>query len=564
LREGYVNVSVPGVEAPTTEPLRIEMKVARVLSGQVVGPEGEPVAGASVELIEERRTGRGGRSLSVQSLGSTDMEGRFRVSGPPPGSIILGIRAEGYAPHRIEGLQIPEDRDLEDVRIALARGSILDVRVLAAEGDPVANISVHVSSAEEAGEEGERLASMSPGSSSRCRTDLAGRCRLTVGKPGTYTVEASRSGSAVSALVKAVPGGTPVELRFPSGSEISGRVIGEDGAGIAGAGVSLQEETGRFSLGIGAGLDGTFVFPLIPDGNYRLTADWEDLVTEPRVLSVAGRSLRGLELRLNQKKEEKGRESLTGRLLGLTPEELRGTTLGIVSLSGGFYAAEPDREGMYRFERLEPGEWTVQAGTSDGRQAQGSVQILPGAGETTLDLEFQKGFTLAGRVLLDGKPLPGGDVQAWGMERSVAYTRTAHDGSFKLAGLTAGMATLVVMGSQGFAGTQAFQVTEDQEVSIALSTGRLSGQVLAATGEPVEDATVVLDAWIAELGTSISAPGARTGADGSFEIPRLGTGTYKIKVLKEGFVTTEATAEVTTGGGGPPVEILLKPRKGPS
>jgi protocatechuate 3,4-dioxygenase beta subunit len=484
------------------------------------------------------------------------------VSGPPPGSIILGVEAEGYAPRRIEGLQILEDRDLEDVRITLSRGSVLDVRVLTAEGDPLANVSVYASPAEEAGEEGGRLAAMFPGSSSRCRTDLAGRCRLTLEKPGIYQMEATwQSASSVTALTKAGPGVTPVELRFPSGSEISGRVIGEDGAGVAGAMVDLQEETGRFIIGIGTGPDGTFAFSMIPDGNYRLKANLEGLATDTRVLTVAGRSVQGLELRLGP--EEGGRASLTGRLLGLTPEELRETAIGIFNARGDSQTAQPDRQGAYRFERLEPGEWSVLANMSDGRLAQGTVRIPPGAGETTLDLEFQKGFALAGRVLVDGKPLSGADVQALGMERPVAFTRTAYDGSFKLAGLTAGPVTLVVVGRQGFAGTQALQVTEDQEISIALSTGRLAGRVLSETGEPVEDATVVLDAWIAALGTSVSAPGARTAADGTFEIPRLGAGTYKVKVLKEGFAPAEITVRISPGGVGPVVEVSLKPREGP-
>src|SRR5215216_3920494 len=85
---GYVDASVPGVEAPTAEPLKIEMRVARNLSGQVVGPEGEPVAGASLAWRREVRESDsigysfGSSSLGgAQPLGVTGADGRFRVSG---------------------------------------------------------------------------------------------------------------------------------------------------------------------------------------------------------------------------------------------------------------------------------------------------------------------------------------------------------------------------------------------------------------------------------------------------------------------------------------------------
>lgn len=69
-RAGYVDALLPGVQAPTSEPLKVEMSVARNLSGQVVGPEGEPVAGASVAWAREVRTSYAvGPTFSSGSLG---------------------------------------------------------------------------------------------------------------------------------------------------------------------------------------------------------------------------------------------------------------------------------------------------------------------------------------------------------------------------------------------------------------------------------------------------------------------------------------------------------------
>jgi hypothetical protein len=549
---GYADTSLPGVQAPTTEPLRIEMKVARNLSGQVVGPEGEPVAGASLTRVEAIRRA-GGWGGSMEPLGTTDADGRFRVSGLSSGPVSLQVTAEGYAPRSIEGLQIPEDKDLEDVRITLSRGSVLDVRVLTAEGEPVAGAWVHTSPEERL----DRPNPMFLDQPGRDRTDSAGRCRLTLPEAGTFQVSASGPGSSAMARVTAGPGVTPIELRFPAGAEVSGRVIGEDGTGIAGASIHLEQAGNR--RGTNTGPDGTFILSTVPDGVYRLKATWKELTTDSLDVTVAGSPVRGLELRLDRPAER--RAVLTGHLLGLAPEELLQTRVNAHKKEGGeLQSTSPNREGVYRVEGLEPGEWEVSAWVS-GRQAHGAVQIPAGAVEATLDLEFRKGFNLTGRVLVDGKPLPGAEVEAWGKEHSVTSAHTAYDGSFVIRGLAAGTVTLVIASTQGLAGSREVHVTEDQEVSIALSTGRLSGRVFAVTGEPVEDAAVTVDAWIPALQTSVSAPGARTGADGAFEIPRVCAGTYKITVLKEGFTPAEATAEVPPGGSSPLVEVVLKPRE---
>lgn len=550
--EGYANASLPGVEAPTAEPLRIEMKAIRTLSGQVVGPAGEPVAGASLNLLDELRIGHRA-SWGSRLLGRTDEVGRFRVDAPPSDSILLEVSAEGYAPRRVEGLQIPEDGELANLRITLSRGGVLDVRVLNREGVPVVDAWVRVSPA----------AGPAPGATGESKrpTDSTGQCRIIVPEAGVYEVTAEASGAAAVASVRVVPGPevTPVELRFSSGVAVSGRVIGEDGAGTAGAAVSLDDETGR-GPGTTTAADGSFVFPLVFDDDYRLRARWEDFQADPLDVTVAGSPVQGLELRLRLHKPEKGRASLTVRILGLTPEEIPKVRITASGPDSPTRYGRPDSDGVHRFERLRPGSWYVTA-TAGDREAHGTVQIPDGAAQAALDLVFRKGLTLTGRVLVDGAPLSSGSVDAWSQDNYIVSARTAHDGTFTLGSLAAGPVTLLIAGSQGFAGLHTVQLTEDQEVALSLVTGRLAGRVLTATGEPVEGATVSLEAWLPDFGGPVSAPGGRTGADGAFDIPGLGAGPYQIKVRKEGFVPAEATAEVPAGGSSAPVSVVLRPRE---
>jgi hypothetical protein len=412
-RAGYVDASLPGVHAPTTEPLKVEMTVARNLSGQVVGPEGEPIAGASVAWAREVRTSyavgptfSSGSIGGARPLGTTDSDGRFRVSGPPPGPVDLFVAAEGYASRRI-GLQLPEDRDLENVKITLEPGILLEVQVLDAEGAPVPDAWVHAEPEDLAfGTESPRFQSVD------ADTDSSGRCRLTLSKPGVYLVDEATQNAVQRVVVE--PGARRVEVLL-----------------------------------------------------------------------------------------------------------------------------QPDRS-------LKPSPAEVEPGLID-RMRGSFIEGPP-----------RKGSTLTGRILMDGKPLSGGEIEVHGESAAFGPSYIAHDGTFTIQGMPAGTSILVITNSNGFVGTHTVSLTKGQSLSIELLTGRLSGRVASATGEPVEDATVTVDAWIPAIRGVVSAPGGRTGPDGTFEIPRLGAGTYKIKISKAGFAPAEATAEVPAGGGSPPVEIFMK------
>jgi protocatechuate 3,4-dioxygenase beta subunit len=555
---GYVEASLPGVEAPTQEPLQIELKAARSLSGRVTGPEGEPVADASLNWFQSE----GGGGYSSRSLGTSDADGRFQVTGFPPGPLSLVVSAEGYVPRQIEGLQIPGDREPEELQITLQRAITLEVRVLNAEGEPVPDARVFAQPvAQGMRVEEDRLPPffLSPhfARQGSDRTDVAGRCRLTVPKPGSYWVSASRQGPAVRTQVTARPGSNAVEIRLPAGAEVSGRVVDENGAAIPRAHVRLQQSQ-ELQQRTWSGADGAFVFAEMPDGEYRLTAILEGLASEELAVTVAGRPVRGLELRLDR---QRSGATLSGHILGLSPEEVSGLRVEAFRTGEFPLSTRANREGAYRFEKLSQGEWRIQTHTFDGRSAQETVEIPPGVPTMELNLEFQAGLTLTGRVLVDGVPLSEAGIAVHSKETFRSGTQTAYDGTFRLRNVSSGPVTLVISGPQGLGGVRKLTLTESQEIKIELTTGRLTGAVVLATGEPVEDALVRLQAWLPDHQFLFGESVARTGPDGTFEVPRLGTGTYKIKISKGGFAPAEATAEVRAGGSSAPVAIVLKPQQ---
>lgn len=548
---GYLDTSLPGVTAPTEEPVRIEMKVAHTLSGQIVNPEGEPIPEAQVTRVEESAIGRGRSSFQ---LGTTDAEGRFRVTGLPSGTVDLAVTAEGYAHRRLKAIQIPETGEPEELRIVLDRGAVLEVRLMDADGRPVSGAMVHASPESRPNLE-EDEGPLWPHSLFQ-RSDSQGRCRIQAPAPGIYKVHASKETRSATERVEVGPGVTPVELRFPPGVEVSGRVLTPEGSPAVGARVLFrQEDDGRGGPSAPVGADGAFLIQGLPDGEYRLVAqDRDGRSSRPVDLPVAGRSITGLELVIDQPSE---RVTLSGRVSGPPPEALRGIRVMAIPSTPPHWdrTTETGAGGEYRLEQLEAGEWTVRAMNPYG-EAEGKVRLDPGV-PTVLDLEIAPGLTLSGRVLVDGAPLSGAQIQVRHRQgERGGYESTAYDGTFKIPGLRPGPQVLLVANDRGLGGSRTFELKESRELLVEISTGRLQGRVVAESGEPLEDTEVRIEGVVPGTELSFMTPGARSGQEGIFEV-RLGAGQYKIRVQKPGFGPFETTVEVPPGGE-VPVEIPLQ------
>ncbi|HEX3555989.1 MAG TPA: carboxypeptidase-like regulatory domain-containing protein [Thermoanaerobaculia bacterium] len=558
--DGYVPLQVPGVEAPTREPLHLALKAARGLVGRIVGPDGEPVADADLTRVEELRWSTGGTgemSASESPLNTTtDARGLFRLTGLEPGALDLRVAAQGYATRTVRGVSIPQDRDLEGLEIVLDRWHAFRVRVLSPTGEPVAYAMVN---AEPDPPHPPRPADMDllSGSVGFGHTDEQGTGLVEVPAPGRYRLTVRVELRTTSFFAQAGRGTTPVELRLSKGYEISGRVTDPQGRGLAGVALLFQGTQG--SLQAATGEDGSFALQDVADGSFSLTAQKQGFLQSggPHEVTVEGRDVHGLEVELS----EGDGASLTGRLLGLSSEEILQTEVRATSSSGWQAMAEVTADGQYRIRDLSPGDWQVVASIQpENRSVQAAARIEAGASESLLDLDFGKGATLSGRVLLDGAPLAGAEVVMLSTSGNHATARSAYDGQFQLRGLKPGPAFLMIIAARGALGyDRTVEIDGDGDLTIEIQTGVLRGQVSAeATGEPVTDATIRIQRTQQGPASFLSTPGARSGEDGTFET-RLAAGAYKVTVQKAGYAPAEATAEVRPGAAGSLIEIRLKP-----
>lgn len=555
-RFGYVPADAPGVEAPTAAPLRIELRPARSLELRVLDPERRPVAGAQISQVEVQETGIGASissSWSASGLGETDEEGRAVLSELEPGELRLLVQAQGYRPAELNGLRIPEEGESEPLEISLETGVALEGRVLDGRGEPVAGAHLRVFPSETVQQPGPMLSAMT-------RED--GQYRFDGMGAGKHRVEAEHwpSQRRIQEEIELGDSGTHhLDLKLPAGVAVSGRVLDEHGEPMPGAWVMLTPaDSPEPGLPASSSTGGAFRFEAIPDGVYQLRAGSRDhlLMTEPDEVSVAAREIEGLEVRLGRG------ATITGRILGAAEEDLSNLHLvahpqgGGEVARGGFVAS-----GVYRFPPLIPGSWRVTAMLPSGRSASRTARV--GAGEeVVLDLEMPSGLTLSGRVLLDGKPLPGAQVSGFlrlGSESEMGEgpgTTTRHDGSFALRGLRPGRLALAVFARDIFH-SRSLDLAADQEITIEILTGQLSGHVLSATGEPIEGATVALRGEDARSGIWSEATQTSTGTTGAFDIPRLAAGSYRITVTREGFGPAEQVVTVTPGGTAE-VQVVLE------
>lgn len=135
---------------------------------------------------------------------------------------------------------------------------------------------------------------------------------------------------------------------------------------------------------------------------------------------------------------------------------------------------------------------------------------------------------LSGQVVDERGPVPGVTVQAEGVLRVTPAVSDVR-GHFRLEGLCPGRYVLTASHAERYARQElSLEMGLDRE-SVALVLGpsvRLSGRVTGSSGQPIEDAEVLVFSEVPR-----SRVEARTDARGAFLFERLAVGTYTVMVV---------------------------------
>jgi protocatechuate 3,4-dioxygenase beta subunit len=564
-KDGYVEGTAGGVDIPAAGPVRIVLEPGVRIAGRVVSGDGKPVADAMVATFSgEGGTGLMGMRGLRRGMSGTDEQGRFELTGIEPGKLVLRASAPGYlaGEARVEAVagQTPEE-----VRIVLRTGAVVTGKVVGPDGAPVAGAEVRVV-------QGSREDMFFSFGEAGARSDGEGIYRLAGIEEGRRSIAATHQDfqRAVRELdVRA--GENRLDLRLGRGYPVSGRVVDSGGRPVADARVSLDNPGFGYdsddSQLAASGADGSFQFPSVAPGTYTLRARKDGYAPAelPEPLQVAVAPVTDLELRLATGGTIRGRIRGLGfeQLVGVSVFAIRAEALGLGG--GGSSTGVVDFEGAYSIGGVAPGEWVVMAMSGSG-SARGKVTLPEGTPEVTLDLEFGGGFTLSGRVLRAGEPMPGLQVMANGADvGSNAMGSTGSQGEFRLEGLEAGQYVVAAMDYRtGIRHTEEVEISGDREIVIELPTQRVSGRVLDATdSSPIGGAAVVLQKTEGDDGLmGYGSPSASTDPSGAFTMSGVPEGTWRAVARKEGYAPAEATVEVRPGADVGGVQLSLSPGAG--
>lgn len=599
-------LDLPAGETP--QPLRITLDEGGVVEGLVLAPDGKPLAEArvahqpslDVPMLGEMSSQLGADHLAMvaQDGPTTDTNGHFRLTGLADEGEFLVIAAHpDYSVGIARGVRMGD----RDVKITLPSLGSLRGRVTVAEGEPpVGAFTVAVLRTA-------FLVMRTPVRQQVFAGTPDGAFSIDRLAPGNYTLQVSADGhSDVQKDIEIKAAELDVgELQLPRAATIAGTVQDEDGKPIAFALVRRRQGAladnpmmamfGGGSRQARSDAQGRFRLSPMPPGRLQLLASAEGFASgrSERLQLTAGQELGDVVITLGHG------GSIRGKLL-VGPGQASDEFLLMAQEQGtqASQMAPIAADGTFTFHNLDPGQYTVQAMPQDLMRGMGQADWKPGqamkfgdmfqkitehvvsqrcavrAGETsevTLDAsEVAVGMRWTLRVLLGGKPLHEGMVEATTLADGRVRIAVLQDGEAVFGGMHAGLQRLQVRSGLTMAPVgqpQDIELPSGRDTfaaSIALPAGDLHGRVVdATTGEPLRAALVrLLHDGKREQDDALGL--ALTDGTGQFRFSGLADGSYSL-IATEGMFAANGSASrrdgirVSSGQTGEPIELRAQP-----
>ena len=563
-------ISEPGQVVERT----IELSHGSSLSGVVLTPEGQPVAGAQVSLEHEDAMGGLGRMLSglfpTPDPRLTDAQGHYEIPGPPPGQKARVVaRAAGYLDGKTDLLSCAAGDTKTGVDVKLRVGATLAGKVKDDQGVPIEGALVRWTPAsEDPNDWGARwrLRSATP-----TITDGKGEFRITNVETGTLIVQVSdeRHLPWSTKDVKAEEGkAADLDVRLKLGAVITGQVLGPDARPAPKATVHYNHkgpsdgDDDPFSSDDGdvsSDANGNFRAEGLADGSYVLQARAAGAAPSEPLTAPAGGA--PVTLRLTQAftisgtvRTKAGAAVADVEVALVKVSEVTDENGGTTKSTDQIQDVRTDSSGAFEMKDVPAGTYDVNVRLGWGASPRPNIvpTTVKGvqAGRQDLVIEVEPGLTITGTVFGEnGEPVTGGWMWARLQEveggSDYVNAQIEPDGTFELTGLSPGKYSVNI---QVEGGGQRVRVLEAGAKDVHVDFGgggSMKVHVVKADG------TSAAGVWVSAHGEQGGGQ-ANTDTEGRVELKGLGEGKYSVSAYQmdnsQAYQALQEGVEVKAGG----------------
>lgn len=569
-RRQYATLSAPEAGA-VEDRLALVLRAPRIGAAfvvEVVSDTGEPIEDARLYLsrIPARPTS-GGTIAPVQFTPLPG--GRYEALPLEPGLHRLTVRAPLHRGQERADLELAAG-DNGTMRFELERVPSLqvDLALTTFEGVPVPEHEVRLTRLGSLPTEpyAQENAYLDVGyQHERASTDEAGLFVFEDVPQGRYRIEANdlALGQATRELELAPGGASSIELAFPAAEGPVGttlvRVLDPEGNPVSDAyvGVDRRARPYRTSDQGRTGADGTFAFrALVDDAVHAIRVErsgYQSSYAEHRL----DEGFIDQELVVTLSPRDRGRSTVTGRIVGVDPRDLHR-----VSLTR--WPSYVRADGSFVIHGVEPGEQVLEILTDrwHGVQAPFTVTIARDGDTVDAGDVVVGGFRVTGVVYYQGEPMRNGSVYLDPAEperRTAGGSALLIDGRYTLTRVQAGRYHLIVRhAGWGRIHDEVIEFDGNLDLDLRLGAAMVSGTVIdAETGAPLNGDRLRLffDCVRCTRRSHERPDGIEIGPGGRWRAGPLEAGTWRLRLNRSGYVPLETRIEI---GGGIDVEVPIE------
>jgi len=462
-----------------------EFRLARAaaIEGRVIGPAGQPVAGAAV------RATRRGRDLLDRTVSRED--GRFHLKSVPAGvEVRLLARKDGLARAVSDPLTLRMDETRAGLELRLGRGSTISGRLSDSAGTPITRGTVE----------------LKPGSWAYTQlhsdhSDHEGIYRITAAPAGCFRLEVRAPGLVGTMrrdlVVEEGVDHTSIDFQLDRGRTTTGRVEDPGGHPIQGATVHAHPlGTGKDRMYVGQQAEtdahGRFTLTGLVSSAYRLVPVREGY-------RRLGRGVRVQAGAQNVAVTMAPYLDIVGHVLHAATGAP--VTEFIVRRNSGPASGHrfSDHKGRFQLTRLSPGVHYLEARTPDGLASDTPVEVRLAHGSNLGPVVLRVGpsAALAGRILdPDGRPVEGAWIKAFRasgeLANRVARAGSDREGNFEIVPIPPGEYRLHVSHRDWIEVEQRTVIRREKEnrveVTLLEEGGTFEITVRDPAGRPIEGA----------------------------------------------------------------------------